>query len=187
MENVQCVTSDLASAEELRSSRQLLLQWIIGEEARRRQRERLQAIESALNDGSKTPMQPTEPVKSMNDNLHSTRSVLLSPADAVALARVLDRARTANDEQGSCFQEIRDQLSDSLWVAGWLKGKVELELQTAQMIDLLAAVVASLAGANLTADEEHSLDAIVGQLNSNSAAAGSIEPQGARPSAAATH
>jgi len=90
----------------------------------------------------------------------------LGPMPAQQLARFLSRLieELRSDRDVLTLSCIEDQLGDAIWIAGWLREYIMLELDSSQAVDLLEALVVRLDEDTWSDADVSTLTSVVNQL-----------------------
>ena len=101
----------------------------------------------------------------MNVNDQSTRVLVLSRAQACALSELLNGLLSKVSCRRDDLADVYERLSDSLWMARWLKENVRMELQAEEMISLLETVLATVNEYQWRDEEARALREVIHQLS----------------------
>ena len=96
----------------------------------------------------------------------STKVVVLSPAQAHALLKLLDRALSQVGDEDQKLGEVHQRLSDAVSLSQWLRENVALELHAVEIVDLAEALVVMLDQHSWSDRECEALQAVVDRLSS---------------------
>jgi hypothetical protein len=91
--------------------------------------------------------------------------VVLSPAHAHALLRLLDRVLERNHSKDHSLGDVHQRLSDAIWLSRWLRENVVLKLQETHILDLTEAVLVMLDELQWSEDDCRLLQAVSHQLS----------------------
>jgi hypothetical protein len=94
----------------------------------------------------------------------STKVVTLSQPEAQVLLRLLDRLASQADRDERTLSELHQRLSDSAWLAGWLRENVTLHLSNVETIDLAEAVLVMLDRNQWSEGDCQTLESFVSRL-----------------------
>jgi hypothetical protein len=97
----------------------------------------------------------------------ATKVFVFSPIQAHALLRLLKRAFSQDCQAEHGLTIVIDQLTDCLWLSGWMRENVILELHSKQIVDLSEALVAMLNERQWGDDDRQVLHAIIDRLSAS--------------------
>jgi hypothetical protein len=80
--------------------------------------------------------------------------------------KLLDRVLSHDDYNDHTLADVRERLSDSAWLASWLRENVNLELSDLELIDLVEAILVMLDEHRWSDEDCRALETISQRLSS---------------------
>ncbi len=94
-----------------------------------------------------------------------TTEIRLSQSEASALLDRLLPALTHEPGDTHNLPEMVERLSDSLWLSGWAKNNVTIELEPKERLELIAALTTAFAECEAGHEEPELLELIIDRLS----------------------